>query len=295
MTFRLLILILFLIGLSPISAKARERATWWQIQSVDTMKYSRDIAREKLDDPTFDSIIDRQVKDIAATGATHVAVGTPYDEEFVPFLTRWVNAARKYKLGVWFRGNLSGWEKWFGYSRLTPEEHETGIVQFISRHPELFANGDVFSSCPECENGSVGDPRSQVDLGEYRQFLISEFDTVTEAFSRIKKQILVVNSSNGDVAKLVMDPPTTAKLGGIVGVDHYVSTPEKLVDDIEKLAQSSQGQVFLGEFGVPIPDIHGRLTLDQQAQWLDKALKLLTNAPLYGINYWTNIGGSTQL
>jgi len=98
MTFRLLILILFLIGLSPISAKARERATWWQIQSVDTMKYSRDIAREKLDDPTFDSIIDRQVKDIAATGATHVAVGTPYDEEFVPFLTRWVNAARKYKL-----------------------------------------------------------------------------------------------------------------------------------------------------------------------------------------------------
>ena len=295
MPFRLLIILLSLIFLYPFSAQAKDRATWWRIQSIDTMKYSRDIAREKLKDSSFDSVIDRQVKDIASTGATHVAVGTPYDEEFVPFLSRWVIVARKYKLNVWFRGKLSGWEKWFGYSRLTPEDHTQGITQFIQNHSDLFVDGDVFSSCPECENGGMGDPRHQADLSDHREFLITEYTSVTTAFSKIKKQVLVLNSSNGDVAKLVMDPPTTAKLGGIVGIDHYVSTPEKLASDVSKLAKSSQGQIFLGEFGVPIPDIHGRLTPNQQVLWLDKALKLLTESPVLGINYWTSVGGSTQL
>ena len=60
----------------------------WTFQSIDTMKYSRDVAREKLYDPSFDAIIDRQVGAIAETGATHVAIAVPYDEEFVPFLER---------------------------------------------------------------------------------------------------------------------------------------------------------------------------------------------------------------
>src|SRR3989344_6298983 len=86
-----------------------------RITSIDTMKYSRDVAREKLNSSSFDEVIDKQVSEISATGATHIAIGTPYDDEFLPFLKRWVVAARKYNLKVWFRGNLSGWEEWFGY------------------------------------------------------------------------------------------------------------------------------------------------------------------------------------
>ena len=81
----------------------------WQFQSIDTMKYSRDLSREKLHDPVFDLTITRQMADIARTGATHVAIATPYDEEFVPILTRWVKAAREQHLHIWFRGNVSGW------------------------------------------------------------------------------------------------------------------------------------------------------------------------------------------
>ncbi|MDP3888564.1 MAG: hypothetical protein Q8Q24_00825, partial [bacterium] len=94
-----------------------------EFKSIDTMKYSRDIAREKLNDPSFDKVIDTQVKNIADTGATHVAIATPYDEEFLPILKRWVSSARKYNLKVWFRGNWSGWEGWFDYPKIDRSTH----------------------------------------------------------------------------------------------------------------------------------------------------------------------------
>src|SRR3990167_6868062 len=85
----------------------------WQVKSIDTMKYSRDLSGAKLNDPTFDQIIDKQVKAIKGAGASYVAIGTPYDEKFIPILSRWVSSARKNGLSVWFRGNFSGWEGGF--------------------------------------------------------------------------------------------------------------------------------------------------------------------------------------
>jgi hypothetical protein len=37
----------------------------WKFESIDTMKYSRDLSREKLHDESFDKTIDLQVKQIA--------------------------------------------------------------------------------------------------------------------------------------------------------------------------------------------------------------------------------------
>jgi hypothetical protein len=119
----------------------------WNIQSVDTMKFSRDLAREKLNDKAFEATIATQVKQIADTGATHVAVGTPYEEEFVPFLAKWVEAARQNNIKVWFRGNLAGWEGWFSYPKISTNEHTAEVVSFISKHPELFSDGDIFTLC----------------------------------------------------------------------------------------------------------------------------------------------------
>jgi len=298
MKFKLIPYLLFfaLILADPIRA-AGDRATWWDFQSIDTMKYSRDVAREKLKDSSFDATIDLQVKNIAATGATHVAIATPYDEEFIPFLTRWVNSARKYKLGVWFRGNFSGWENWFGYPDISREEHLAKTKTFIIRNADLFQNGDVFTSCPECENGGPGDPRQTGDIASHRQFLIDEFAAIQQLFRDMGKNVQAnYFSMNGDVAKVIMDKGTTSALGGVVTIDHYVSTPQKLVKDIQSLAAKSGGQIVLGEFGAPIPDIHGTMSQDQQAKWLNDAFKLLVSMPeLTGINYWTNVGGSTQL
>lgn len=271
--------------------------TSWNFQSIDTMKYSRDLSREKLTDPSFNQVIQKQMIQIKSTGATHVAIATPYDEEFYPILKRWVDAARANNLKVWFRGNFSGWEGWFGYSKISREEHMKKTIAFIENHKELFQDGDVFTACPECENGGPGDPRATGDISGHRRFLTDEYIATSREFEKIGKNVLSnYDSMNADVARAVMDTATTKKLGGIVVVDHYVNSPEKLQKDIIDIAHRSQGKVILGEFGAPIPDINGQMSEQEQYEWLQSALGLLKNTKeLAGLNYWVSYGGSTEL
>lgn len=269
----------------------------FEFQSIDTMKYSRDLAREKLKDDSFDAVIEKQVSDIAKTGATHIGIATPYDDEFLPFLKRWVDSARKHRLKVWFRGNWSGWEGWFEYSKMGREEHIQKTKKFILEHSDLFEDGDAFSSCPECENGGDGDPRQTGDVAGYRKFLIDQYLVINSSFAKINKNIRTnLFSMNGDVAKLIMDKNTTQALGGIVTIDHYVKSPEKLIFDVDLIAKNSGGGVVLGEFGAPIPDIHGDMSEEEQADWVEKVLAgLKNNKNIVGLSYWLNVGGGTEI
>lgn len=278
--------------LSPVPSKHI-----MEFKSIDTMKYSRDLSREKLNEPLFDKVIDQQVGDIAKTGATHVAIATPYDEEFLPVLRRWTAAARKYSLKIWFRGNFSGWEKWFEYSAIDRQTHIEKTESFILENYDLFEDGDVFTGCPECENGGPGDPRQTGDVKGHRQFLIDEYRVTKKSFEEIEKKVASnYDSMNADVARLVMDKDTTRALDGIIVIDHYVKSPDKLALDVSDIAKQSGGRVVLGEFGVPIPDLNGNMTEEEQAKWLDKALGLLTKMDeVAGVSYWVNVGGSTQL
>ena len=270
----------------------------WTVKSIDSMKFSRDLAQEKLDEPSFDETINSQVKSIKETGATHIAVGTPYDEKFIPYLRRWVIVARKYNLNVWFRGNFSGWEGWFGETKnLNRAKHIQFIQSFIRNNPDLFEDGDIFTPCPECENGGPGDPRSDTNLDDFRKFMISENSIASEEFYKLKKDVVTnFASMNYDVAKLVMDQETLRKMGGIIVVDHYVNTPQKLSSDIDYLIRNKNSKVILGEIGVPIQNIHQNMTDQSQAEWLNDALDLLSQKEnVIGINYWVSHGGSTAI
>ncbi len=270
---------------------------FWQIQSIDTMKYSRDLAREKEKDQSFDLVIDGTMEKIAQAGATHVAIGTPYDEEFFPMIERWVKAARKHGLNVWFRGNWSGWEGWFDYPPISPEEHIKKTAAFIGSHPEIFADGDCFTACPECENGTLGDPRKTGDVMPFRKFLVDEQAVLVKSFASAGRRVNTgLASMNGDVARLIMDKNTTAALGGIITIDHYVATPERLKADIDDMLANSDGKIMLGEFGVPIPDIHGNMNPEEQAAWIRKALGSMAGEKrIIGVNYWLSAGGTSAL
>lgn len=282
---------------APQNNNYAKSAVYWQFQSVDTMKYSRDVAREKLNDQSYEKNIDDQVRKIAASGATHVAVATPYDDEFNPFLEKWVNIARKYNIHVWFRGNWSGWEGWFEYPKISREEHIAKTKAFILNNQNLFQDGDIFSACPECENGGSGDPRQTGDTIGFRKFITDEYAVTKQAFHDINKSVSSnYVSMNGDVARLIMDQETTTKMDGMVTIDHYVETPEKLISDIQEIQNASGGKIVLGEFGAPIPDINGELSEEEQAVWVKNALVLLSqNKDVIGVNYWTNMGSSTAL
>ena len=283
--------------IKPLAVPQKSVRTW-QIKSIDTMKYSRDLAQEKLNDPLFDNIIDDQIRAIRDTGANYVAIATPYDERFFPILNRWVQAARIYNLSVWFRGNFSGWEGWFGQPKnLTREEHRRLTSQFIQNHPDLFRDGDIFTPCPECENGGPGDPRSGGDVASFRKFMIDEHIAAGQEFQKIGKKVATnIVSMNYDVAVLVFDDITTHEMGAVIAVDHYVKTPEKLAQDIDELSSITNAKVFLGEMGVPVPEITGYLDSQKQADWLDEALRLLAKQDkLMGLNYWVSHGGSTAI
>lgn len=269
----------------------------WPIRSIDTVKYSRDLSKEKINDSSFDQIIALQVGNIAQTGANYIALGTPYDSEFIPFLAHWVKAARANKLRVWFRGNFAGWEQWFNYPKIDRATHLKLTEDFILNNPDLFEDGDIYTPCSECENGGSGDPRTTGDIFGYRQFLIQEYEVSRASFAKIKKNVNTgFFSMNGDVAKLIMDKQTTKALGGILVVDHYVATPKQLVTDIQNLIRSSGGKVVLGEFGTPIKGITADMDEDEQADWLKKVLEQLPfQSDLIGLNYWVSVGGSTQL
>lgn len=282
----LFIILLILLYLTP-------KVSRWTIRSIDTTKYSRDMALNGVSN----DIIEKQMEDIAKTAANYVAIGTPYDEQFYPELIRWVNAARKQNLKVWFRGNFSGWEGWFEYPKVTPEDHKVKLQNFLLNHQEIFKDEDIFTPCPECENGGSGDPRTTGQTSEFRRFLIEEKNIAERIFAGHNKKIGVgYFSMNADVAKLIMDKDTTEALGGIVTIDHYVEKPQQLIDDVIIISGLSGGSIVFGEIGVPIPDINGSLTEDEQARWLKNALSLLEkDSRVIGVNYWTNLGGSTQL
>ena len=290
---------LFLVAIKNRKTQVpKETNRTWTVKSIDTMKFSRDLAQEKLKEPSFDETIDIQVRFIKETGATHIAIGTPYDEKFIPYLRRWVIVARKYNLNVWFRGNFSGWEGWFGETKnLNRAKHIQFIQSFIRNNPDLFEDGDIFTPCPECENGGPGDPRSDTNLDDFRKFMISENSIASEEFYKLKKDVVTnFASMNYDVAKLVMDQETLRKMGGIIVVDHYVNTPQKLSSDIDYLIRNKNSKVILGEIGVPIQNIHQNMTDQSQAEWLNDALDLLSQKEnVIGINYWVSHGGSTAI
>lgn len=270
----------------------------WTVKSVDTMKSSRDLALNKRDDPNFETVVDIQTQNIANMGANYIGIGTPYDREFVPMLRLWVSAARRHNLRVWFRGNLAGWEGWFGYRRdLTREEHIAKVREFISANPDLFVDGDIFTPCPECENGGPGDPRSGTSVEDFRKFMILERRAVDEEFAKIGKNILTnYNSMNLDVAKVVFDQPTVEAMDNLVVVDHYVADPKDLVSHIDDLSKAKQAKIVLGEIGVPVKNITGEMTEDEQVVWLEEALSGISkNRNVIGLNWWVSVGGETAL
>lgn len=296
----LIALLLFSLSIyhPAVLAKSEDPTQYWDIRSIDTMKYSRDTAAAKLGDENFNQEIGTQIRNIKSTGANYVAIDTPYDERFLPFLRRWVFEARANNIHIWFRGNFSAWEGWFGVRRrMSNQEHTRQAVQFIKDHSDLFEDGDIFSSCPECENGSIGDPRQTGKVNDYRQFMISETQATTQAFADINIKVATNYwSMNLDVAKLIMDQDTAQKLGRVVVVDHYVQSPQKLIQDVDTLARQSNANVILGEFGAPIPDLNGKMTDLEQADWLKQLLNLGSKSnSLIGLNYWVSKGGSTAI
>lgn len=269
----------------------------WQVRSIDTMKNSRDQARARLNDASYDRVIEAEVADIKSLGANYVAIGTPYDDEFLPYLKKWVAAARKNDLKVWYRGTFSSYEGWFEYPKtMSPEQLLVASNKFITSHPELFEDGDIFDACPECENaGHWPQPRSDK---QYNQFIQKKQTVLTEAFKEINKDVNVSYASIiGGRAKDVMDQPSFDALGKVVALDHYAVPPSNYGEYISYFKDKHDTKVLFSEVGAPIPDLHGEMNEEQQAEFMRQVFEQLyaQHEQVIGINYWVYNNGTTAL
>lgn len=286
--------------LSESIGSENETGTFWKHQCIDTMKSSRDRAQELLKNPELSKqVIAAEVDLVAESGANCIAISTPYDAEFLPFLNQWVAAARSKGLHVWFRGNFSAWEGWFGRKKgMTEIEHLTAMQGFITDNPELFRNGDIFTGAPEAENGGPFTGRSTTEFPAYRNFLVAQKQTADTAFQQIGKNV-VTNwfSMNGWIAENMYDQTTVDQTGNHLTIDHYVKTSEQMDEFINMLNAKFNAKVSLGEFGAPIPDLNGNLTEAEQANLIEELLRVAFKHRdiMVGINYWTLNDGTTAL
>ena len=274
-----------------------ETMNLWEIRSVDTMKTSRDKARTKLHDSSYDTSINKQLGSIKSLGANYVALGTPYDNEFIPYLSRWVKLARKHELNVWFRGNFSRWEGWFDYPKdMTPAEHLAATAMFIEKNPGLFEDGDIFDPCPECEN-AMHWPQPDGDIA-MNEFLRQQRRITEESFDKINKNVMTnIFSMIGGRARESMSAETAAALGGVVTIDHYIKNPSSMGEYVDYFASDLGAQTMVGETGAPIPDIHGDMSEDDQAAHVRSLLDELYSRKnkVFGLNYYVLSEGTTAL
>ena len=263
------------------------------------MKVSRDRARERLT-PEKIKLIQNHIKKIADMGANCVAIGTPYNDEFLPYTTLWVQEARKNNLRVWFRGNWAEWEGWFNYPKgMTTATHVAKTKQFIAANKTLFEDGDIFTAAPEAENGG---PFAPLDTPQkyqlFREFLGAQATEIDKSFQQIGKNITTNWSSmSGGVAKSVFTSQTVKATGNIVTLDHYVSDPSGMDEYILHFQQRFQADLVFGEFGAPIPDINGKMTENEQKEFVEQLFARLYYYSPYikGVNYWTLSESSTAL
>jgi hypothetical protein len=276
-------------------------AILWQYQCIDTMKYSRDAAREFVGQTAENkAFIAGEVAKIKSLGANCIAVATPYDEEFFPVLSMWVNAAHEQGLVVWFRGNFSGWEGWFNHPKFkNAAEHHTLMRQFIFHHANIFKAGDILTPAPEAENGLLGNPwESEASKQALRDFVITSQQSCVQAVKDAAASVRCgFFSANGDVAEQIYSLDTIHRTGAVTTIDHYVSSAERMNRDIINLQKAKQAQVFLGEFGAPIPDINGQMNEVEQAFFIRSLMRTfyINKHLITGVNYWVLRGGSTSI
>lgn len=265
----------------------------WSVRCVDTMKTSRDACRQTIDARRA-ALIRAEVAVIKGLGASHVAVATPYDSEFVPFLRHWAREVHAQGLKVWFRGNFCGWEGWFDYPKwgTSYDRQIEAAVDFVCGHPDLFESGDSFNLCPEPENAALlHDPRAaNGHPSEFRKFLGDSVEAMNRAFREQGKRV-AVNwlSVNGDVGRDIVDRATADRMGGLVTIDHYVPSAAKMVEYVDDIHRKFGCKVLIGEFGAPLRGINpAGWSPTEQADFVEEILEALWQRRDYvvGVNYW---------
>lgn len=127
----------------------------WSIQSVDAMKYTKDVICNQKDEVW----INKWVGKAAELGATHVAISTPYDNpkcgDAVAYTKTWIKAIRAKGLKVFHRQMPLQFEGIYDNPKSPGANFTAMVTNYIKTNKENYQEGDIFTPIPEPQNGGI--------------------------------------------------------------------------------------------------------------------------------------------
>lgn len=256
---------------SPAEAFMQQTPHHWAVRSVDMQKETQD----ELRDPASEPYIKEIVKLAEEVNATHVAIGTPYDNpsdpqaaDTIKFTRQWADAAHNIGLNVWHRHMPVGFQGFYDEKKGV-KDYRPMITQYILDHPDFFRDGDIFAPFPEPQNGGVVgincQPTDVCQFGsvdEFNQEMQAYVEVCRQAFAKIGKKVrvgyygfdgfVVAGLGNPDwEGKTFLSDETVRTLDDMITVDHYTDKgPQGYVKDYTTIHNIfPKDQIVIGELG----------------------------------------------
>lgn len=285
----------------------------WAIQSVDMMKYSKDVVCNQPSQATVDTMVQR-AKD---SGANYIAISTQYDNTATGYCgngvtgnalaltTKWVNSIRAHGLHVWFRQMSNSFEGINGVTKVSNTPAYTNfIVNYILANPTLYQPGDIFTPTPEPDSAGISGVTycpticQFTNATDFNNWIQNTQVAVKNAFTQIgvsnvqvgyygTSGFIVYGANNSDwYGKSFLTAATVASMNNVIAMDDY---PESFG---QNLSYSMTGfhkvwpnaTLVMGEWG----------TIDatnsaQAVQQVNTSMAAAKQPFVTGFNYW-NLG-----
>lgn len=278
----------------------------WEIQSVSSMKETKDRVCGQRDQ----AFIDRWVDKAKELGVNYVAIETPYDSpacgNSVDYTWKWINSVRSHGLKVWHRHMPLAHEAIYDTPK-AKSDYFNLISNYIKANREMFREGDIFTPIPEPQNGGISGVSNctygicQYDnAAHFNRWLRDALDVSNTAFSEIglggKLKIgyygfdgfITWGSNNPDWDGIIED--ITIQKMGHLAVDHYPEligqTMKQGLDELQ--AKYPDLPIIISEWGSAGAG-------DVQQQVLN-SMGAAKRPGVVGFNYWhMGMGGNEAL
>jgi hypothetical protein len=291
----------------PIITTSTTQAASWSIQSVSSMKETKDRVCGQRSSEFIQKWVDKAVE----LGANYVSIETPYDSpacgNSVAYTNLWVNVIRSRGLKIWHRHMPLAFEGIYDTVKNPSIDYLTIISNYIKANPSFFQEGDIFTPIPEPQNGGIAGV-NYCSYGicifknakDFNAWLRNAIDVSESAFAQIglgNKIKIGYYGFDGYIAwgdnnpdwDGILEDQTVLKMGNIT-IDHY---PEIVGDTMQNDLNELQSRypnipIVIGEWGT----ITDGNTENQVIQSMGAARR----SSVVGFNYWHfGMGGHEEL
>lgn len=279
------------------------------IRSIDCMKYTKDLCTNQFSDAQIQSAI----ASYKSAHANVVAISIPLSSnaEFVAhgsipsprtvenFTKVWCDTIHNAGMNVLFRGVFCENEAIynFPFQQQTSDQLIAKIKNYITSHPDFFADGDYFAPFPEGTNVIPGHNFGDIFVAlpngasSYADFFIALHKAENEAFTQIGKRVNIGYSTNNwSELNSGWIPNSLFDDAGIVCMDDY-ETPNVADQHIRDIVAKKGHPMFHQEIAI---DYSVSDPVAEMQLFCDGIKQRVSDGVQVGVNWWGGWTGANE-